>query len=313
MSANALLFPGQGAQKVGMGRDVFERYEAARTVFAHASEAIQTDMEEACFQGPQEALGRTDLCQPAILTVSVAILRAIQQELGCPLEATWVAGLSLGEYTALVAANALEFADAVRLVYARGRYMQEACDANRGTMYSVIGLDDQQVEEACHRVQRDGGRVWPANYNSPGQLVISGVEDAAARAAAICTDMGARRVVQLKVAGAFHTPLMEPAAVHLASELKHARMREPSCPVVCNVTGQPVRDAEQIRSLLVAQVTSPVRWTQSMRGCIERGAKRFFEVGPGRVLQGLLKRTDPAATCVSVGTAEEVQEVAAAL
>jgi len=313
MSGLALLFPGQGAQTVGMGRDVFDRYSAARQAFAEASAAVGVDMEKVCFEGPEEDLNRTDLCQPAVLTVSIAVLRALEQEFGRRPAAVAAAGLSLGEYGALVAAGALGFQDAVRLVYARGRYMQDACEASPGAMYSVIGLADAQVEEACRTVRRQGGGVWPANYNSPGQLVISGEEQAAKRAADLCVETGARRTLRLNVAGAFHSPLMQPAAGRLAEMLRQTRFSAPRFDVIANVTAEPVGSPDQIGGLLTRQVTSPVRWADSMRRCIALGARGFVEVGPGRVLRGLLKRIAPSMACRSVGNVEEVCAAAAAL
>ena len=312
-TAYVLLFPGQGAQKVGMGRDLIERYEPARQAFRDASEATGVDLQKACLEGPEAELARTDLCQPAIVTVSIATLRALEAEMGGPLTAAAAAGLSLGEYTALVAAQAIAFQDAVRLVYARGRFMQAACDASPGTMYSIIGLDDAKVEDACARAREGGGRVWPANYNCPGQVVISGEKEAAARAGTLCAEMGARRALPLNVAGAFHTPLMQPAADSLARELSKTEFRSPAFPVLSNVTGEPVCDPAQIRELLARQVTSPVRWAQSMRWCAVHGAQRFLEVGPGKVLQGLLKRVDAALNCTCVGNADELTLAASQL
>lgn len=311
MYESVLLFPGQGAQYVGMSRDVAERYESAAEVFATASAAIGVDMERLCFEGPQEELARTDLCQPAILTVSVAVLRAIEQALKRPVRAPAAAGLSLGEYSALVAAGALDFAGAVRLVLCRGAYMQEACEARPGTMFSILGLEDAQVEGICRKVrEEEGGQVWPANYNSPGQVVISGERGAAERAAAACTEMGARRAIELKVAGAFHSPLMQPAAEKLAGELKRTEFRSPAFPVVANTTAQPMGSPEEIRCLLARQVSSPTRWAQSMRWCTSQGCGEFLEVGPGRVLQGLLRKLDPKRNCLSVGSAADVESLA---
>jgi len=313
MSGHVLLFPGQGAQSVGMHKDVFERFEAARKVFQAASEAIGVDLRKVCFEGPEQDLSRTDLCQPAIFTASTAVLRAVEAVLGHPIEAVAAAGLSLGEYTALVAAGALEFADAARLLHARGRYMQQACDEIQGTMYSIIGLADAQVEDACRKVQAESGQVWPANYNSPGQVVISGERNAAARAAKLCTEAGAKRAIELKVAGAFHTPLMQSAAVRLAAELERTNLQRAVFSVVANTTALPVTDPGEICKLLVRQITSPVRWTQSIQWCVAQGAGPYWELGPGRVLTGLLKRIDPAQACTAVGTAPEVEAAAQTL
>lgn len=308
MSTDVLLFAGQGAQDVGMGVDVVDEYPAAAEAFKTAGDAIDIDLLAICRNGPAERLERTDICQPAILTVSIAILRALESDAGAqsPLAA---AGLSLGEYSALVAAGALGFTDAVRLTHARGTYMQEACDANPGTMYSIIGLDDEQVEEACAEVRADGGGIWPANYNSPGQLVISGEDDAAARAADLCNEMGARRSIQLDVAGAFHTPLMQPAAEKLGPELEATEFTQPRHPVVSNVSAEPVDEPARIRELLMQQVTSPVRWCKSMQWCAENGAKEFLELGPGRVLRGLLRRIDRDLDCTTINDVESLRKV----
>lgn len=311
MKAPALLCPGQGAQTVGMGRDLAETYPAAGRVFREANEALGVELDRLCFEGPIEELSRSDVSQPAIVTVSVAALRAMAEATGKPVPVGAAAGLSLGEYTALVAAGVLEFTDAVRLVRRRGTFMQEACETNPGAMYSVIGLEDAQVEEACARVRETtGGRVWPANYNSPGQLVISGETEAAEAAADLCTEAGARRAIRLNVAGAFHTEMMQPAADRLRPLLHAVPMRSPRCAVVANVTARPVDEPDEIRDLLERQVTNPVRWTDSMRWLAAQGCRECYEVGPGRVLQGLLKRTDRAIGCQSIGTAEDVQAYA---
>ena len=291
-----------------MGHDVAAEYPAAGEAFAVASGAIGLDLYRVCFEGPEEDLARTDICQPAILTTSVALLRAIEQAAGHPPQADAAAGLSLGEYTALVAAGALEFADAVRLVHHRGTYMQEACEARAGTMFSIIGMQDVHVEEACQLVrEEEGGEVWPANYNSPGQVVISGETAAAESAADHCTRMGARRVIRLKVAGAFHSPLMQPAAQRLAKELQRTAFRAPAMPVVANTTGEPVTSPDEIRHQLTLQLTSATRWAQSMKWCIAHGYEEFMEIGPGRVLRGLLKKIDPGRVCAAIGTLDEVQ------
>jgi [acyl-carrier-protein] S-malonyltransferase len=308
MPESVLLFPGQGAQHVGMAQDVAARYDAAEETFLAASNAIGVDLRRLCFEGPEEELARTELCQPAILTASVAVLRAIEQALGRPLPVAAAAGLSLGEYSALVAAGSLELPDAVRLVRCRGAYMQEACEARPGTMSSMLGLADEQVECACRRIrEEEGGEVWPANYNSPSQVVISGERRAVERASALCVEMGARRAVELKVAGAFHSPLMRPAAEKLAAELERTKFRTPAFPVIANTTARPVEGPEEIRLQLTRQVDGPTRWAESMRWCISEGCDTFLEIGPGLVLQGLLKRIDPKCRCLSIGTAAAVE------
>jgi [acyl-carrier-protein] S-malonyltransferase len=311
MDRLGLLFPGQGAQKVGMGADLAEAYSSAREVFEEANEATGLALDRLCFHGPLTELSRSDVAQPAILAVSIATLRAMAEAGGTPPAPAAVAGLSLGEYSALVAAGALEFGDALRLVRQRGAFMQEACEVNPGAMYSVIGLADPRVEEACERArEQTGGGVWPANYNCPGQLVISGEEEPTRRAAELCSEMGARRALRLTVAGAFHTPLMQPAADRLAPVLSEVEIAPPAVPVVANVTGRPTLDPEELRRRLLEQITSPVRWADGVRWMLSKGLRRHYEVGPGRVLQGLLRRTDAEAECVSINDAEDVRAFA---
>ncbi|MGD2173852.1 MAG: ACP S-malonyltransferase [Candidatus Brocadiaceae bacterium] len=308
MTKTALLFPGQGAQAVGMGREIAQAWSVAAETFRLASELLDLDLEQLCFEGPPEALSASDIAQPAILTVSVATLRALQQDGQAP-DVAGAAGLSLGEYSALVAAGALEFEEAVRLVRHRGLYMQEACEANPGTMYSILGLQDAEVERACEEARRrTGGRVWPANYNCPGQVVLSGEEDAAACAAEICNSVGARRAIELDVAGAFHTPLMRPAAEKLAAHLAAVEIRKPRFPVVANVTASPTDEPDEIRGLLLRQVTSPVRWADSMRWLIAQDVQSCSEIGPGRVLQGLLRRIDSSLDCQTVNTPDDLRQ-----
>ncbi|MFP4176655.1 MAG: ACP S-malonyltransferase [Planctomycetota bacterium] len=299
MSETVFMFAGQGAQEIGMGVNVAEEYEVAREVFDRAADTIDVDLLAICREGPEDELARTDICQPAILTVSIALLRAFESETGDarPLAA---AGLSLGEYSALVAAGVIPFEQAVKLTRARGQYMQQACEANPGTMCSVIGLEAEEVHTACTEVRDSGGQVWPANYNSPSQVVISGESDAVTQAAELCDERGARRTIGLNVAGAFHTPLMQPAAEKLAEKLDDIDLSAPEFPVLANVTGSPAEKAGEIRDLLKRQVTSPVRWNESMQWCRERGGERFYEFGPGRVLRGLLRRIDRGASCRSV-------------
>jgi len=309
----ALVFPGQGTQSQGMGRDVAERFGVARRVFQEANEVLGFDIERLCFEGPQEKLDMTDYCQPAIFTTSIATLRAVEEVKG-PVEELGVvgcAGLSIGEYAALVAAGVMEFADALKVVHLRGRYMQEACEARRGAMYSILGLDDDTVEEVCAQVQEAGeGVVSPANYNCPGQLVISGDEAAAEKAAALLLERGARRAVRLKVAGAFHSELMLPAAEKLSAVLEQTSFGKPRFPVVFNVTGRSCATVPQMRSLLARQVASPVRWAEGVRWLVGQGAECFYEVGPGRVLCGLLKRIEPSVRCTSVGGVKGIEALA---
>jgi [acyl-carrier-protein] S-malonyltransferase len=307
----ALLCPGQGAQSPGMGRDLAHACPAAARVFSAANERLNIELDRLCFEGPADELASSDVAQPAILTVSVAAFRALEHEAGRFPPVAACAGLSLGEYSALVMAGALDFADAVALVRERGRHMQEACEANPGTMCSVIGLEDSIVEDACAQATEEtGAGVWPANYNCPGQLVVSGQVQGVRRAAEICRERGARRAVHLNVAGPFHTPLMALAAERLAPELARIDIRCPRWPVVANVTASPADQPQQIRALLLQQVTSPVRWTDSMHWVARQGVSACYELGPGRVLQGLLKRIDPSFACRSLGAFGDIAAAA---
>jgi len=313
LSRIALLFPGQGAQKPGMGEDIAENFEEAADVFRQANEALGMGLQRLCFEGPQEELNRTDVSQPAILTVSTAVLKTIEKQVAPldDLEIVGAAGLSLGEYSALVAAGSLGFGDAVQLVQKRGAYMQEACDARPGTMYSIIGLDDEVVEDVCEQVRDETGKgVWPANYNSPGQLVISGDREAADKAAQLCDEKGARRRIQLRVAGAFHTDMMETAASKLSKELDNIEFGQQRFPIVANAVARPAEKPDEVKSLLTRQVNNPVRWKESMQWLIDRGAQKFYEIGPGRVLRGLLRRIDREVDCMSVSTASDVEKMA---
>jgi len=285
----ALLFPGQGAQEIGMGRDAYEGCEPARAVFDAADAALGFPLSRLCFEGPEEELVRTEVQQPAILTTSVALLRALEEH-GAPAPA-FVAGHSLGEYSALVAAGALDFEDAVRLVHARGRFMQEAVPEGRGAMAAVMGADAETVAQACQAAAAESGRVVaPANYNGPAQTVISGDAVAVEMACTRARREGARRTVPLEVSAPFHCALMQPAAEKLALELGRVRFHAPAVPVVTNVEARECSDAARFPELLERQVTAPVRFTEMVARLAERGVRRVLEVGPGRVLSGLVAR-----------------------
>ena len=305
----ALLFPGQGAQAVGMGRDVAESSAAARAVFAAADAALGFPLSRLCFEGPEEELVRTEVQQPAILTTSIALLRALEERVE-PGPAFY-AGHSLGEYSALVAAGALEFEDAVRLVQARGRFMQEAVPEGRGAMAAVMGLSAEQVSEVCRTVAAETGReVAPANLNGPAQTVISG--DAAAVEAACnrARQEGARRAVPLEVSAPFHCSLMRPAADKLALELARVRFRAPKAPVVSNVLAEGCDDADRFGELLERQVTAPVRFTEMVEWLAARGVDRVLEVGPGRVLTGLVARVSRGLSRANLEVAEQLDAAA---
>jgi [acyl-carrier-protein] S-malonyltransferase len=308
----ALLFPGQGAQEVGMGRDVFEASPAARAVFEIADRVLDLPLSRLCFEGPEEELVRTEIQQPAILATSMALLRALEERV--TLEPVAVAGHSLGEYTALVASGALALEDALLLVRARGRYMQEAVPEGRGAMAAVLGCGPELVERACDDARKETGRVVaPANYNGPSQTVIAGDAVAVERACNRARQLGARRALPLAVSAPFHCPLMEPAAEKLAPELERVRFGNPKPPVVSNVDATPNSEGERIRGLLAAQVTSPVRFTEMVEQLRAMGVSRVLEVGPGRVLTGLVARIAPDLGRLSLYDADGIGAVAAAL
>ncbi|MCX7818193.1 MAG: ACP S-malonyltransferase [Kiritimatiellae bacterium] len=282
----AAVFPGQGAQCVGMGADLAARYPAAAARFEEASAVLGLDLRRLCAEGPVEELTRSDRAQPAIFVVSAICAEALAEEVSRP---NWAAaaGLSSGEWTALWLAGALSFEDTVRVLAARGRFMQEACETNPGGMVSVIGLPEETLQEIA---AASGAEI--ANLNSPEQTVLSGRREAVEAAARLAAERGARRVVPLNVAGAFHSSLMAPAARRLAELLAGVPIRSPRFPVLSNVTGQPHGTPEEIRARMVEQVTSPVRWVDCVQTMRAMGVSRFIEAGPGRVLSGLIRRID---------------------
>jgi len=306
----ALLFPGQGSQEVGMGRDVFEASRAAREVFETADSVLGFSLARVCFDGPEQELVRTEVQQPAILTTSVALLRALQEL--APLEPAFVAGHSLGEYTALVASGALAFEDAVRLVQARGRFMQEAVPEGHGAMAAVLGCSAQEAEEACRTVARETGRVVaPANYNGTAQTVIAGDAAAVELACNRARQAGAKRTVALPVSAPFHCELMAPAAGKLSLELAAIRFSDPVPPVITNVEAEANADGGRVAELLRQQVTAPVRFVEMVRAMAREGVERILEIGPGRVLTGLVRRIDRKLECRSLSLSGEVAEAAA--
>ena len=296
----AFLFPGQGAQTVGMGQQLAESLPAARALFERANDILGYDLAKLCFDGPAEELDSTVISQPALFVTSLAAIERLRNDqpdvvLSC--EAT--AGLSLGEYTALVFAGVIEFDAGLRLVQERGAAMQDASDAVPSGMVSILGLERTQVEELCDRARGDD-ILQVANMLCPGNIVISGNNDACQRAADMAPAAGAMKALPLAVAGAFHTPIMAPAVERLAAALSDVPMSRPSIPVVSNVDARPHDDPEEIRQLLVQQVVSPVRWEDSMRYLLDQGVDQFYEIGPGRVLRGLLKRIDRKIVCSGV-------------
>ncbi|NKI34478.1 ACP S-malonyltransferase [Wenzhouxiangella sp. XN79A] len=294
MDNTAILFPGQGSQSVGMltGMDEFEA--VIRATFDEAGDALDRDLTALVREGPEQDLNRTEWTQPAVLAGDVALWRIYVERGGEAPRA--MAGHSLGEYAALVAAGALDFRDAIRVVHLRGRAMQAAVAEGEGSMAAVLGLDDAEVERICAETTQGDSVVVAANYNAPGQVVIAGARNAVERAVAACSQAGARRAMVLPVSVPSHTPLMQPATAPLAEALAAIEVRSPDCPVLHNLDRQPRSDPDAIRAALVDQLTHPVHWTGTIRSLIDDGVERFVECGPGRVLSGLGKRIERTAT-----------------
>jgi [acyl-carrier-protein] S-malonyltransferase len=288
----AYVFPGQGAQFPGMGKDLYGSQEVARSLFQRADEILGFPITSIMFEGTDEDLRQTRVTQPAIFLHSVILARTIKN-----FQPAMVAGHSLGEFSALVANKALSFDDGLRLVYQRALAMQKACEAEPSTMAAIIGIEDNIVEEVCTQIDEV---VVPANYNSPGQVVISGSVKGIDLAVEELMKRGTRKAIKLSVGGAFHSPLMEPARIDLQRAIETTMFNEPVCPVYQNVTAESSSDPRQIKANLIAQLTSPVRWTQTIRNMIRDGADEFIELGPGTVLQGLVRKIDPS---VSVSSA----------
>ena len=293
MSKHAYVFPGQGSQFVGMGKEMYETSPLAKDLFDSANHILGFSITELMFNGTDEDLKQTKVTQPAIFLHSV-----IRAKLLGDFKPDMVAGHSLGEFSALVANGTLSFEDGLRLVSQRALAMQEACEIQPSTMAAVLALDDAKVEEICKSIE---GIVVPANYNCPGQLVISGSIDAVNAACEALKAAGAKRALVLPVGGAFHSPLMEPAREKLAAAIEQTHFSDPSCPVYQNVTASAVTNKDEIRKNLVAQLTAPVRWTQSVQAMYADGATKFTEVGPGKVLQGLVKKIAPETEAESIG------------
>ena len=297
----AFCFPGQGSQDVGMGRDIAAEFPEARAAYDEASEAVGFDVAKLCFEGSIEELTRTELQQPALVATSIACLRAVRS-LG--IEPDYVIGHSVGEYSALAAADAIGTGDAVALVRARGEAMAEAARETPGAMAAVLGLEDAVVEELCLTIEG----VWPANYNCPGQIVVSGENAAVDRLIEEAAARGARKTVKLRVSGAFHSPLVARAAERLRPALSKASWRDPAPPFMSTVSAK-IEDAQRIGSLLVDQLTGPVRFTQAVRGLVKDGVEMFVEIGPGQVLSGLLRRCDRSLRTISVGDPEALRKL----
>ncbi|HYK34878.1 ACP S-malonyltransferase [Alloacidobacterium sp.] len=306
----AFLFPGQGSQAVGMGSDLSEKFSVAKQTFEEADEALGFSLSKLCFEGPEEQIKLTEFTQPAIFTVSIAAQRVLAEKGFTP---SFVAGHSLGEYSADVAAGVLSFADAVKTVRNRGRYMQEAVPAGEGAMAAILGLAPEVVIEVCAKAVGElGGVVSAANLNSPEQTVISGTVAAVEKAAALAKDADAKKVVMLAVSAPFHCALMQPAQDRLAEDLRRLSFSPPSLPVVTNVDAVLTTDAEGLRDALVRQVTGSVRWVESMRRLIEQKPTHFIEVGPGRVLAGLMRQIDRSQIVLNVGDEASLEKTLAA-
>jgi [acyl-carrier-protein] S-malonyltransferase len=306
----AFLFPGQGSQAVGMGKELAEKYSVARETFAEADSALGYSLSRLCFEGPEEKLKLTEITQPAILTASVAAQRVLAQN---GIQPVCVAGHSLGEYSAHVAAGTLNFADAVRTVAKRGKYMQEAVPIGVGAMAAILALALEPLEEVCRQAQRETGSVVsPANINSPDQIVISGNKTAVERAAELAKEKGAKRAVMLQVSAPFHCSLMQPAQDRLAADLRSLEFSKPDVPVFTNVDASPVQDADQSRDALIRQVTGAVQWVGSIQ-LIAGVVKTFVEVGPGKVLTGLLRQIDRSKTGLNVEDEQSLQKTLSAL
>lgn len=302
MSKKAFLFPGQGSQYVGMAKDLFENSVEAKEMIKTADEALGVNLSHIMFNGPEEQLKQTEYTQPAIFLHSVVLASLIRTE-----EGTAAAGHSLGEYSALVYSGAIQFYDAVKLVRTRGKAMQQAGIDNPGTMAAIIGLNGAAVDECCKEAEA-AGIVQSANFNCPGQIVISGSVDGVRKGMEICKSKGAKLVKELVVSGAFHSPLMLPAKEVLLEALNNTTFYDAKIPVYANVTALPVTEKETIKKLLYDQVTAPVRWEETIANMVKDGYTEFYEIGPGKVLQGLVKKISPDATCISIDKYADVEK-----
>ena len=292
----AFLFPGQGSQSVGMGKDLYEKYPLARQTFEEADDALGYKLSQICFEGPEDQLRLTEITQPAILTVSIAALRVLQMRMP---KASYVAGHSLGEYSAHVASGTFGFADAVRTVRNRGKYMQEAVPVGVGTMAAILGMEPEKVTSCCHDAAQ-GEVCAPANINSPEQIVISGNTAAVERATKLADERGAKKAKLLPVSAPFHCSLMKPAQDRLETDLNQLKMQKPTYPVACNVDAELITDDLRARDTLVRQVTGSVKWDQCIRLLASQGVQKFIEVGPGKVLWGLMRQIDRSKTAYNV-------------
>ena len=304
----ALIFPGQGCQKVGMGADCYQAFVESREVFAHADEILGFSLSKLCFEGPEEQLFDTANAQPAIYTATCAMWKALEPRFADALpQVAFCAGHSLGEFSALAAAGAMSFEDGLRLVRCRGEAMRDAGAQAPGGMAALIGLDDATVAEVVAETNGDQDQVWVANYNSPGQVVIAGERAALERASTLATARGAKRAVPLAVSVACHTPLMGAASERLAAALNETTFHRPWAPIISNVLAAPVQEPEEIRAALLRQLTSPVRWVESVQAMARQGITAMIEIGPGTVLSSLVKRIERALEVTSFTDAASIQ------
>jgi [acyl-carrier-protein] S-malonyltransferase len=305
----AFVFPGQGAQYAGMGREIAARFPVARTAFDEAETAVDFPLSQLCFEGPEDALKLTENTQPAILTTSIALFRVLEEK---GIRPDFVAGHSLGEYSALVASGALKLSDAAALVRQRGRYMQEAVPVGTGAMAAVLGLDLRDVLSICEQAAQ-GQVVSPANLNSPGQIVVAGHREAIERAVVLAKQAGAKRAILLQVSAPFHCALMKPAEERLSVDLDSCSFSELRYPLVTNVDAEPIRSEEEVRSALKRQVSRPVRWHETIQFLLDEGVSTFVEVGPGKVLLGLIRSIDKSVTMLNAEDEKSVENAVCAL
>ncbi|RNA69629.1 ACP S-malonyltransferase [Alteribacter keqinensis] len=310
MIKTALLFPGQGSQTIGMGKELAAKYEVADRIFNEADDALGFSLKELVFNGTEEELKRTENTQPALLTTSTAIWEVLKEK---GVTADFAAGHSLGEYSALVAAEALPFSEAVKAVRRRGQLMEEAVPSGQGSMAAVLGMEREEVDRITAEVSETAGAVQPANYNCPGQIVISGSTEGVAKASEALKEAGAKRVLPLNVSGPFHSSLMQPAAEKMKETLENLRIGDPVMNVIANVTAESVKSKNEVSRLLYEQIYSPVLWEDTVRKLVDEGVDTFIEAGPGKVLSGLVKKVNRRAKVLPVYDEETLEKAVAAL